>query len=66
MPENKVRNNVVKTGNGGWALALERAELALYKNRARRSQIMKAIRFFQDQIKSGVPWPLEPDTSKKK
>ncbi len=55
-----------KTGNNGWALALDQAELSLYKNKARKSQIMKAILFFKEQIKKGVPWPLEPKISKKR
>jgi hypothetical protein len=65
MPRKQVTNKKENTGKAGWALALERAELALYKNRAHRSQIMQAIRFFQEQIKRGVPWPLESKISKK-
>jgi len=64
MTQNKVSRKTVKRGNNGWAMALERAELALYKNRARKSQIMQAIRFFQEQVKNGTPWPLKPKVSK--
>jgi len=53
-----------KRGNNGWALALEQAELALYKNRARKAHIMQAIRFFQEQIKKGIPWPTKARISK--
>jgi hypothetical protein len=60
MTQKKVSRKTVKRGNSGWAVALERAELALYKNRARKSQIMQAIRFFQEQIKKGTPWPSKP------
>ena len=66
MPQKQVSVNSVAKGNIGWELAIERAELALYKNRARRSQIMAAIRFFQEQIKNRVPWPLEPIKPKKR
>jgi len=65
MPRKQVRNNKEHTGKTRWALALERAELALYKNRERRSQIMLAIRFFQEQIKKRVQWPMEPILTKK-
>jgi hypothetical protein len=47
-------------------MALERAELALYKNRARKTQIMQAIRFFQEQINQGTPWPSQPKVSEKR
>jgi hypothetical protein len=66
MAQKKVSRNKEKTGNKGWALALEQAELALYKNRARKSNIMQAIRFFQEQIKNGTPWPLKPKLSQKR
>jgi hypothetical protein len=65
MPRKQVRNKKENTGNTGWALALERAEFALYKNRARKAQIMQAIRFFQEQIKKGVSWPMESKVAKK-
>jgi len=65
MARKQGKNNNKNIGKAGWALALERAELALYKNRARRTQIIQAIRFFQEQIKSGAPWPLEPKLSRK-
>ena len=45
-------------------MLLERAELALYKNRAARARINAAIHFFQEQIKTGAPWPLEPPPGK--
>jgi len=66
MPRKQGKRKMVNTGNNGWALALEQAELALYKNRALKSQIMHAIDFFQEQIKKGAPWPLEPTLSKKR
>ena len=66
MPLKQVTNKKENIGKEGWVLALERAELALYKNKARRSQIMQAMRFFQEQIKKGVPWPLEPKLSNKR
>lgn len=65
MTQNKVSHQKEKRGNNGWTLALERAELALYKNRARKSQIMQAIRFFEEQIKNGTPWPLNRNYLKK-
>jgi hypothetical protein len=60
MAHKQVSRKTLKRGNSGWALALERAELALYKNRARKAQIIQAIRFFQEQIKTGTPWPVKP------
>jgi hypothetical protein len=66
MPRKQVTSNNENIGKLEWASALERAELALYKNIARRSQIMQAIRFFQEQIKTGAPWPLGPKISKKR
>jgi len=59
MPQKQVSRKNNKIGNTGWALALEQAEFALYKNRARKSQIIQAINFFQEQIKNGTPWPLK-------
>jgi hypothetical protein len=64
MPHKQVTNNTSQTGNTGWVLALERAELALYKNRGRRMQIMEAIRFFEEQIKNREPWPRSDKKSK--
>jgi hypothetical protein len=66
ISQKQVIDNKENRGKAGWALALERAELALYKNRARRSQIMQAIRLFQGKIKEGAPWPLQPKLSKKR
>lgn len=66
MTLKKVRSKNLKRGNYEWALALEQAELALYKNRARKSQIMQAIRFFQEQIKNGTPWPSKTKVSPKR
>jgi hypothetical protein len=66
MTHKQVSRKTSKRGNNGWAMALERAELALYKNRARKTQIMQAIRFFQEQIKTGTPWPLKPQLSRKR
>jgi hypothetical protein len=66
MTHKQVSHKKETRGNSGWVLALERAELSLYKNRARRSQIMEAIRFFQEQIKNGAPWPLKPKLSRKR
>jgi hypothetical protein len=66
MPQKKVSDKREKTGNNGWALALEHAELALYKNRARKSQILKAILFFREQIKNDTPWPMKPKISGKR
>jgi hypothetical protein len=43
----------------GWELMLERAEAALYKNRAQRSRLVAAIRLFQQNIRSGEPWPVK-------
>jgi len=60
MPQNKVSSKKEKTGNNEWALAIEQAELELYKVKARKSQIIKAILFFKEQIKNGTPWPLKP------
>jgi hypothetical protein len=65
MTQKKVSRKKEKTGNTRWVLALEQAELALYKNRARKSQIMQAIRFFQEQIKNGTPWPSKPALPRK-
>jgi hypothetical protein len=55
---NKTKHQKTKD-NVGWELALERAEDALYKNKFRRSQIMKAIKFFRSMIEKGVPWPTK-------
>jgi len=65
MTHKRVSRKKEKRGNKEWAVALEHAELALYKNRARRTQIMQAIRFFQEQIKNGTPWPAKPNVSEK-
>lgn len=37
---------------------LDRAEIALYKNRARRSRLLAAIKLFKDKIRTGEPWPV--------
>jgi len=65
MTHKKNKHNDDKKSKNTWTLALERAELALYKNRARRSQIIQSIRFFQEQIKRGVPWPVERQVPEK-
>jgi len=38
---------------------LERAEAALYRNRAQRSRLLAAIRLFQENIRNGEPWPVK-------
>jgi hypothetical protein len=54
----KVNNTrTANTGKVGWELALEQAKSHLYKNRMQRSRLMTAIRFFQEKIKNGDPWP---------
>jgi len=47
-----------KQGNTVWEVALSRAELALSKNKAQRARLRTAIRFFQDKIQKGEPWPV--------
>jgi hypothetical protein len=53
----KVSNKKEKTGKTGWDFAIEQAEIELYKAKARKSRIIKAILFFKEQIKNGTPWP---------
>jgi hypothetical protein len=43
----------------GWELMLARAEEALYRNRSQRSRLLAAIRLFQENIRSGEPWPVK-------
>lgn len=43
----------------GWQLMLERAEAALYRNRAQRSRLLAAIRLFQQNIRDKEPWPIK-------
>ena len=38
---------------------LARAEEALYRNRSQRSRLLAAIRLFQENIRSGEPWPVK-------
>jgi hypothetical protein len=38
---------------------LERAEAALYRNRAQRARLFAAIRLFQQNIRDGEPWPIK-------
>jgi hypothetical protein len=66
MPHKKVSSKNEKKGKHEWALAIEQAEIELYKAKARKSQIMQAIRFFQEQIKSGTPWPSKQSLPNKR
>jgi hypothetical protein len=53
-------NYSAKSGKqNGWALMLERAEAALYRNRAQRTRILAAISLFQENIRNGEPWPIK-------
>lgn len=65
MPQKQVRRNNYKTGTSGWGLALEKAETALYQNRARKGRLLAAIRFFREQIEKGVPFPTGHGLPKK-
>jgi hypothetical protein len=64
MPRKQGKRKTLNTGKHGWALALEHAQLALYKNRARKSQILQAMQFFEEQIKNNSPFPIESEISK--
>jgi hypothetical protein len=53
-------NNKSKSGKQSeWEQLLERAEAALYRNRAQRSRLLAAIRLFQENIRNGEPWPVK-------
>jgi hypothetical protein len=40
----------------GWEMALERAENALYRNKAQASRLRAAIRLFREKIALREPW----------
>jgi hypothetical protein len=50
----------------GWESLLERAESALYRNRAQRSRLLAAIRLFQQNIRNGEPWPIKEPLKRQK
>jgi len=55
----KSKTNANSGKQNGWGLMLERAEAALYRNRAQRSRLLAAIRLFQENIRNGEPWPVK-------
>jgi hypothetical protein len=62
MPSKRVKSiqNVNSGKSKGWEFMLERAEEALYRNRAQRARILAAIRLFQENIRNREPWPVKP------
>lgn len=52
------RNRTTETGKlTGWAMALERAENALTRNRVHAARLRIAIRLFSQKLSNREPWP---------
>lgn len=50
-------NNTSNSGkSNGWEMALERAENALYRNKAQAYRLRAAIRLFREKIATREPW----------
>jgi hypothetical protein len=52
------RNRTLKTGKSSeWALAIERAQSHLQKNRIQAARLRGAIRLFAEKLAAGEQWP---------
>ena len=52
------RNLTSNTGKlTGWEMAINRAHSHLSKNKVQAAKLRAAIRFFEEELRRGEPWP---------